>query len=89
MDKRINNGGARDGAGRKSKSTEQRRIEVLTPLEEFARIALKEALERKEPWAVKLFFDYSFSKPQQRLDITSNEETINLPLITFIDTESN
>jgi hypothetical protein len=51
--------------------------------------ALQEGIKGKQQWAVKLFFEYFYGKPQQRLDITSNEETINLPLITFIDTESN
>ena len=36
MDKRINNGGARKGAGRKSKADEQRLIENLTPMNEKA-----------------------------------------------------
>jgi len=51
--------------------------------------ALQEGIKGKQQWAVKLYFEYFYGKPQQRLDITSNEETINLPLITFIDTESN
>ena len=32
MDKRINNGGKREGAGRKSKAEEQKLIENLTPM---------------------------------------------------------
>ena len=32
MDKRINNGGARKGAGRKSKAAEQKLIELLIEL---------------------------------------------------------
>ena len=36
MDKRINNGGARKGAGRKSKSEEQKLIEHLTPMNDMA-----------------------------------------------------
>jgi hypothetical protein len=89
MDKRINNGGARDGAGRKPKVDEQKLVESLTPMNDLALYALKEGLQNKEQWAVKLFFEYYYGKPQQRLDVTSNEETINMPLITFIDTESN
>jgi hypothetical protein len=90
MDGRSNNKGTiGNKGGRKGKAEEQKLIEHLTPMNELALYALKEGLQNKEQWAVKLFFEYYYSKPQKRLDITSNEETINLPLITFIDTESN
>ena len=88
MDKRINNGGARKGAGRKSKAAEQKLIENLTPMNSMALKSLEIGLEKKEQWAVKLFFEYFYGKPQQRVDVTSNEESINMPLITFVDTET-
>ena len=88
MDKRTNNGGARKGAGRKSKSEEQKLIENLTPMNAMALSSLEKGLEKKEQWAVKLFFEYFYGKPQQRLDVTSNEETLNMPLITFIETDT-
>lgn len=88
MDKRINNGGARKGAGRKSKAAEQKLIENLTPMNSMALESLEKGLEKKEQWAVKLFFEYFYGKPQQRVDVTSNEETLNMPVITFVDTET-
>ena len=88
MDKRINNGGARKGAGRKSKAAEQKLIENLTPMNEMALESLQKGLEKKEQWAVKLFFEYFYGKPQQRVDVTTNEESLNMPLITFIDSET-
>ena len=88
MDKRINNGGARKGAGRKSKAEEQMLIENLTPMNEMALESLQKGLEKKEQWAVKLFFEYFYGKPQQRVDVTTNEESLNMPLITFIDSET-
>jgi len=88
MDKRINNGGARKGAGRKSKSEEQKLIENLTPMNAMALESLEKGLEKKEQWAVKLFFEYFYGKPQQRVDVTSNEETLNMPVITFVETET-
>ena len=87
-DKRINNGGARKGAGRKGKAEEQKLIEHLTPMNGMALESLQKGLERKEQWAVKLFFEYFYGRPQQRLDVTSNEESINMPLINFVDTET-
>jgi hypothetical protein len=88
MDKRINNGGARKGAGRKSKAAEQKLIENLTPMNSMALESLEKGLEKKEQWAVKLFFEYFYGKPQQRVDVTSNEETLNMPVITFVETDT-
>jgi len=61
-------GGARDGAGRKSKAEEQSLIEKLTPLEPLAFKALTEALKGEKDWAVKLFFQYNFGMPKQTID---------------------
>ena len=88
MDKRINNGGARKGAGRKGKAEEQKLIENLTPMNSMALKSLEIGLEKKEQWAVKLFFEYFYGKPQQRVDVTSNEESLNMPLITFVETDT-
>jgi len=61
-------GGARDGAGRKSKAEEQSLIEKLTPLEPIAFEALTNALNDGKDWAVKLFFQYKFGMPKQTID---------------------
>ena len=50
--------------------------------------ALKKGLDNNEQWAVKLFFEYFYGKPQQRVDVTTNDESLNIPLITFVDTET-
>ncbi len=74
MDKRKDNGGARKGAGRKSKSDEQQMIERLTPLTDIAYNALKSQIEDEESWAVKLFFEYMYGKPKASVDMTSGGE---------------
>jgi len=61
-------GGARDGAGRKSKAEERSLIEKLTPLEPLAFKALNDALKDGKDWAVKLFFQYNFGMPKQTID---------------------
>ena len=81
-------GGKRTGAGRKAKAEEQKLIENLTPMNDMALKSLEKGLEKKEQWAVKLFFEYFYGKPQQRVDVTSNEETLNMPVITFVETET-
>jgi hypothetical protein len=61
-------GGAREGAGRKSKAEEQSLIEKLSPLEQSAFDALKEAISDKKDWAVKLYFNYMYGMPKQVID---------------------
>tara|TARA_R110001606_G_scaffold58897_2_gene140520 strand:- start:521 stop:781 length:261 start_codon:yes stop_codon:yes gene_type:complete len=84
----MTHGGKRQGAGRKAKAEEQKLIENLTPMSGLALESLQRGLEKKEQWAVKLFFEYFYGKPQQKVDVTSNEETLNMPVITFVDTET-
>lgn len=64
-------GGAREGAGRKSKAQEQSLIEKLSPLEPIAFNALTEALCEKKDWAVKLYFQYQYGMPKQVISQTN------------------
>ena len=81
-------GGKREGSGRKGKAEEQKLIEHLTPMNSKALKSLEQGLDKKEQWAVKLFFEYFYGKPQQRVDVTTNDDSINMPLINFVKTES-
>jgi hypothetical protein len=78
MDNRANNGGKREGAGRKPKAEEQKLIESLTPMNSIALNALKECVKDKQGWAVKLYFEYFYGKPQQKVDVTSGDEQIQI-----------
>lgn len=89
MDGRRNNKGTKGNrGGRPSRSEEQKLIEHLTPMNGLALESLEKGLEKKEQWAVKLFFEYFYGKPQQRVDVTTNEESLNMPIINFVETES-
>lgn len=77
-------GGKREGSGRKPKVDERLLIEKLSPLEPKAFKALERALEDKEGWAVKLYFEYLFGKPKQSMDLTTNGKDINLTPISFV-----
>lgn len=68
-DGRQNNGGKRDGAGRKPKAEEQALIEKLTPLEPKAFKALSNAISEEHSWAVKLYFEYVYGKPRETKDL--------------------
>ena len=63
-----NYGGARKGSGRKKKVEEQVLVEKLLPLQEKAFIALETGLESGQSWAVKLFFEYLYGKPKERIE---------------------
>ena len=81
-------GGARQGAGRKSKAEEQSLIERLSPLSDEAYKALKNAVKKQQPWAVKLYFEYMYGKPRQSTDITTNGDSITMPTINFTKGEN-
>ena len=86
MDGRKNNKGTKGNkGGRPSKAEEQKLIEKLTPFNDLALKALQESLEKKEQWSVKLYFEYFYGKPQQRVDVTTNDDRLHLPLINFVD----
>lgn len=74
MDKRKNNGGARDGAGRPKKADEVAMIEKLTPMEDAAYKALKKGVENGDFKFIQLYFNYYAGKPKETKDITLNNE---------------
>jgi len=80
MDKRINNGGARQGAGRKPKSEEIKLVERLSPLEDDALAAMAEGVKSGDIKWVQLYLSYYLGKPKETRDITINED---MPL--FLD----
>ena len=61
-------GGARKGAGRKSKDEEQALIERLSPLSDSAFKALASAIKEEQSWAVKMYFEYMYGKPKETIN---------------------
>jgi len=72
-------GGRRKGAGRKSKAEEQQLIEKLTPYEDAAIKKLGAAVRRGDQWAIKLFMEYMYGKPAQRIDHTTGGDKLTPP----------
>jgi hypothetical protein len=70
-------GGKRNGAGRKSKADELALIERLSPLDDAAFAALEEGIEAREFAYIKMFFEYRFGKPNEKVDVTTNGNDIN------------
>ena len=76
MDKRKNNGGKREGAGRKSKSEEMHLIESLNKHidSDEAIIKLKEMIDEGDFKALQLYMNYMYGKPKETKDVTINAE---------------
>lgn len=72
-DRRKYNGGNKN-AGRKPKAEEQKLIEKLSPLEDKAFKALDNALQEEHNWAVRLYFEYMYGKPKEKVEITKIKE---------------
>ena len=86
MDKRVFNGGARVGSGRKSKPKEQKLIESLDGIinQKKAIEVLKELVYGGDIRAMQLYLGYRYGKPKESVDIT---QFIEQPL--FLDVSEN
>lgn len=73
MDGRKNNGGNKN-AGRKSKSEEQALVEKLNVYSDKAFTALDNALQAEHSWALRLWFEYMYGKPKEKVEITKIKE---------------
>ena len=85
-DGRKNNGGNKN-AGRKSKAVEQQLFDKLSIYEDEAQAALKTCVLDKQSWAVKMYFEYMYGKPKERIDHTTNGNDINASQIEFFNSE--
>lgn len=65
MDGRKNNGGKREGSGRKPKVDEIALIERLSPMDDIALKALTDGVKSGEFAFIKLFMEYRFGKPKE------------------------
>ena len=78
-------GGRREGAGRKPKADELALIEKLSPLEDKALAMLEAGIDRGEFQFIKLFFEYKYGKPKDKLDVTTNGESVNVIRLVDVD----
>jgi hypothetical protein len=74
-DKRKNNGGKRDGAGRPKKADEQKLIEKLDNLIDNEEVIKKlgEQILNGDGRAMSLYFGYRYGKPKESVDISSTD----------------
>ena len=67
-DGRKQNGGRREGAGRKPKTEEQELIARLSPLDDEALKQLTQGLKSGDVQYLKMFMEYRYGKPKQSID---------------------
>ena len=84
MDKRKDNGGAREGAGRKPKTDELKLIERLTPIEDEALKQLKKGVQSGDFRFLSLYMSYMYGKPKESVKIDGN---IHIPISKWSEDE--
>jgi hypothetical protein len=80
--RKYNKGTLGNKGGRKPKAEEQRLIETLEPMHPIALDALKKALDDRQSWAVKLFFEYFYGKPTTVVDLNTTE-VLQQPILSI------
>ena len=75
-------GGARKGAGRKAKADEQELIEKLSAYNDTSHEKLKDAVDAGEQWAIKMYFEYFYGKPNQTINHKNNGEGFETTTLT-------
>ena len=79
-------GGVRVGQGRKPKADEVKLIERLSPMDDIALKELKRGVLAGDFQFLKLFMDYRYGKPKERVDITTDGEKIKSLQVEVIRT---
>lgn len=87
MDKRVNNGGAREGAGRKPKADEIKLIEALDEHIDNQKVfdTLSGLIEEGNIRAIQLYMNYRYGKPKENVTINSDSFNINFRDILKFD----
>lgn len=69
-------GGHRDGSGRKSKAEEMGLQGKLNPMEKSFLTSLHKAIKKGNVIAMKLYAEYRFGKPTDKVDITTGGQKL-------------
>lgn len=80
-------GGARPGAGRKPRDEEQKLIMKLEPHDDVAIAKLIELVNNSDFNAIKLFLEYRFGKPTQKVESDSSVHVSGINLADLVKFE--
>lgn len=85
MDKK--HGGAREGAGRKPKADEVKKLELMDSIAAPKEVwdKLWTLCKKGNTNALKTWIEHRYGKPKEQKDITTNGDSINLTPIQFVD----
>lgn len=72
----MSHGGKRVGAGRPPKADEVALIERLSPFDDLWFKKMEEGLKGGEFPFIKLFAEYRFGKPRERVDVTTDGDKL-------------
>ena len=88
-DGRKNNKGTKGnrGGGRKPKADEEKLIQRLSQLDDIAFECLTNGIKDGNYQFWNKFMEFRFGKPKERVDVTSNDESLNIPTIKFYKSE--
>lgn len=71
-------GGKRENAGRKPKADEIKRIELMDSIADPKEVwdSLWKVAKKGNTNAIRTWVEYRYGKPKDRIDVTSNDETL-------------
>ena len=82
IDGRKNNKGTLvNKGGRPPKADEEKLIQRLSALDEDAFKCLENGIKDGNYQFWNKFMEFRYGKPKERVDVTSNSETLNIPII--------
>jgi hypothetical protein len=96
MDNRKNNGNKGHSTKAKEDKIDKRKNEYRSALKEAAtkqdvidviKMIKTKAIKDQDTQAAKLFLEYYIGKPKDEVDITTNGEMLNIPVIHFKKSE--
>jgi len=89
-DKRKNNGGhsTKGKAGRPSKADEDKLIQRLSKFDDIAEKCMIDGIKEGNYQFWNKFMEFRHGKPKERVDVTTGDEQINIPIINFVKSES-
>ena len=82
----ANRGGARANCGRKSKAEEEKLANKLKPMDGPAIKALSMGIKSGDFQFIKLFMEYRYGKPKEKVDITTDGQKIQSLQVEVIRT---
>lgn len=85
----MRHGGSRPGAGRKSKAEEHSLSDRLDPMKDDALKALHEGVKRGDHSFIKMFFEYFYGKPTDKVDLKMDAEVDQKLTVEIIRASSN